>query len=211
MSEDLARQEFLALMREMEHRPIHVSHVAQLALQMFDGLLPLHNLGPRERLILEGAGHLHDIGHKFDSTDGGEGHHKQSARLISQRPWQHFTPREVAIMALVARYHRKSPPDLQHSEFAALPEPERVIVEKLSALLRLADSLDRNHEQFVDRVTPEIHPEKIIFRLEANGPVLREVIAAHKKGELAIIVFRRSLVFMLNDQIIDPAAPPWRW
>jgi exopolyphosphatase/guanosine-5'-triphosphate,3'-diphosphate pyrophosphatase len=211
MSEDLARQEILALVREMEQRPVHVSHVAHLALQMFDGLLPLHHLGPRERLILEGAGHLHDIGHQFDHLDGGEGHHKQSARMIRQRPWQHLTPREAGLMAQVARYHRKAPPDLKHDEFAALAEPDRVIVEKLSALLRLADSLDRNHEQFIDAVTPEILPEKIIFHIEANGPVLREVIAAHKKGELAVIVFRRALVFMLNGQVIDPATPPWRW
>src|SRR5438045_6335189 len=145
MSEEGARQEILALMREFENRPAHVSHVADLALQLFDGLVELHGLGPGERLLLEGAGHLHDIGHKFDNL--GEGHHKESARMIREHRWQNFTSPEISIMAQVARYHRKSPPELAHREFASLPEPARPIVEKLSALLRLADSLDRNHEQ----------------------------------------------------------------
>ena len=79
MSEE-ARVEILALMQEFENRPVHVSHVAQLALQLFDGLRELHQLGERERLFLEAAGHLHDIGHKYDNV--GEGHHKESARMI---------------------------------------------------------------------------------------------------------------------------------
>jgi exopolyphosphatase/pppGpp-phosphohydrolase len=209
MSEVEARGEILALMRELENRPGHVSHVASLALQLFDGLAALHGLGAGERLLLEGAGHLHDIGHKFDNM--GEGHHKESARLIREHPWQHFTPGQVAVMAQVARYHRKSPPELKHEDFAALPEPDRLVVEKLSAVLRVADSLDRNHEQMVRSITTEVLPDKIIVHLEADGPVLREVMAAHRKADLAVSVFQRKLVFMVGDQVIDPNAPPWRW
>jgi exopolyphosphatase/guanosine-5'-triphosphate,3'-diphosphate pyrophosphatase len=209
MSEPEARMEILALMREFENRPGHVSHVAELAMQLFDGLSELHGLGPRERLLLEGAGHLHDIGHKFDNV--GEGHHKESARMIREHRWQHFSPGEVAIMAQVARYHRKSPPELKHEEFAALPEPERQVVERLSAVLRLADSLDRSHEQMVRRISTEVLSDKIIIHMEAEGPVMREVMAAHKKADLAISVFERKLVFMVGEQVIDPNAPPWRW
>jgi exopolyphosphatase/guanosine-5'-triphosphate,3'-diphosphate pyrophosphatase len=209
MNETAAREEILALMREFENRPGHVSHVANLALQLFDGFVSLHGLGAGERLLLEGAGHLHDIGHKFDNV--GEGHHKESARMIREHGWRQFTPPQVAIMAQVARYHRKSPPELKHEEFAALPEPDRQVVEKLSAILRLADSLDRNHEQMVKGITTEVLPDRIIIHMEAEGPVLREVMAAHKKADLALSVFKRKLVFMVGDQVIDPDAPPWRW
>ena len=131
--------------------------------------------------------------------------------MIRENKWQHFTPAEVAIIAQVARYHRKSPPELKHEEFAAFPELNRQVVEKLSAILRLADSLDRNHEQMVKEITTEVLPDRIIIHMKAEGPVVREVMAAHKKADLALSVFKRKLVFMVGDQVIDPNAPPWRW
>src|SRR5437016_12808386 len=131
-----AIEEVLALMREMEAQPAHVSHVTNLALQLFDGLVSLHGLGERERLLLEAAGYLHDIGHQFDHL--GTGHHKESARLIREHPWKDFTSEEVSVIALVARYHRKAMPEKEDPHFAALPNTPRRVVQKLAALLRLA-------------------------------------------------------------------------
>lgn len=197
-----AREEVLALMRAMETRPIHVTHVTNLALQLFDGLAELHGLGERERMLLEAAGYLHDIGHQFDHL--GTGHHKESARMIREHPWQGLTAVEVGIIALVARYHRKAMPDKEDPHFAELPGAERRVVQKLAALLRLADSLDRNHEQFVTRVTVQVLPNQMVFHLETSGPVVREVTTAHKKGDLAQAVFQRDLVFMVGGDVIKP-------
>src|ERR1700690_2031937 len=89
-----ALEEVLNLMRAMESRPLHVTHVTTLALQIFDSLVALHGLGAPERLLLEAAGYLHDIGHQFDHL--GTGHHKESARMIREHPWRNFTPEDVA-------------------------------------------------------------------------------------------------------------------
>src|SRR5262245_41725657 len=114
-NESAAREEIIGLMRQMEARPLHVQHVARLALLLFDGLAPLHNLGPRERLLLEAAGHLHDIGHQYDHT--GIGHHKESARLIREYAWTKLGRPEVELVAQLARYHRGRLPDFKHDEF----------------------------------------------------------------------------------------------
>ena len=196
------REEILALMREMENRPIHVQHVSRLALQLFDGLATLHGLGERERLMLEAAGHLHDIGHQFDYL--GTGHHKESARLIRERAWKSFGQLEVEIIAQVARYHRKSMPELDHPEFRALSDWDRRIVQQLSALLRLADALDRSHIQLVQGVRVEVRPNQIVLHLDAVEPVSREVKSALLKGDLAIAVFQRDLLFLINDEEIAP-------
>ena len=196
------REEILALMREMENRPIHVQHVSRLALQLFDGLATLHGLGERERLMLEAAGHLHDIGHQFDYL--GTGHHKESARLIRERAWKSFGQLEVEIIAQVARYHRKSMPELDHPEFRALSDWDRRIVQQLSALLRLADALDRSHIQLVQSVRVEVRPNQIVLHLDAVEPVSREVKSALLKGDLAIAVFQRDLLFLINDEEIAP-------
>ena|SRR5438477_1992836 len=195
-----ALEEVLALMQTMETRPLHVTHVTNLALQLFDGLSSLHGLGERERVLLEAAGYLHDIGHQFDYL--GTGHHKESARLIREHPWKNFSAEEVKIVALVARYHRKGLPETEDPHFAELPGSQRRIVQCLAALLRLADSLDRNHEQFVTRIKTDILPNQLVFHLEITGPVLREVSTAQKKGDLARAVFQRDLVFMAGDELI---------
>jgi len=186
------------LMRAKETRPVHVQHVAVLALQLFDQLVELHGFGERERLLLGAASHLHDIGHGIVVT--GEGHHKESARLIREHPWTRFTPREVEIIAQVARYHRKSMPELSHDEFRALPDWDRWLVQRLAAMLRLADSLDRNHTQLVRSVRVELPTNRIVFHLEVTGPVLREVRAAQLKGDLAQAVFQRDLVFLVGGE-----------
>lgn len=197
------REEVLMLMHEMEHRPLHVQHVSRLALQLFDGLTSLHGLGPRERLLLEAAGHLHDIGHQFDHL--GNSHHKESARLIRERPWKSFGLLEVEVIAQVARYHRKSMPELDHPEFRALSDWDRRIVQHLSALLRLADALDRSHVQLVQSVRVEIRANQIVLHLDAVGPVSREVKNALIKGDLAVAVFQRDLLFMINEDEATPA------
>jgi exopolyphosphatase / guanosine-5'-triphosphate,3'-diphosphate pyrophosphatase len=204
LGEAAAREEALAFMRELERRPLHVEHVARLAGQLFDQLVELHGLGPRDRLLLEAAAFLHDIGQGRDPF--AEGHHNESARLIRERRWRHFAPHEVEIITQVARYHRKAMPEMTHDEFRALTPWDRGVVQRLAALLRLADSFDRSHHQQVRQVRVEVRPNQIVLHLDPIGPVLREVKSAQTKGDLAQAVFQRDLVFMVGGEVIEPPA-----
>jgi exopolyphosphatase/guanosine-5'-triphosphate,3'-diphosphate pyrophosphatase len=188
-----AREEVFALMQALEEEPHHVQHVAKLAVELFDQLEDLHGLGDHDRLILEAAGHLHDIG--WSAAPGGSGHHRQSARLIREHGWRHFNTESVAIMAQVARYHRKSPPHLEHEEFAALSPAERGRVQQLAALLRIADGLDHSHQQYVQGLSAELPPGRLLIRLIAVRPCTREIAAATKKADLARAVFQREIEF----------------
>ena len=208
MNESAARAEALALMSELEHKPLHVQHVARLAVSLFEQLIPLHGLGLRERLLLDAAALLHDIGHQFGVQAPTEGHHHESARLIRARRWAHFSPPEVEVIAQVARYHRKTMPELKHDEFRALDDWGRRAVQHLAALLRLADALDRTHHQLVRDVRAEIQPNQILFHLDAAASIQREVTAAHGKGDLAQAVFQRDLVFIAEGKVITPMPQP---
>jgi exopolyphosphatase/guanosine-5'-triphosphate,3'-diphosphate pyrophosphatase len=195
MNTEAAREEVLALMQALEEEPHHVQHVATLALHLFDELEDLHGLGDHDRLILETAAQLHDIG--WSASPSGKGHHRESARLIREHGWQHFSAQSIALIAQVARYHRKSPPDLEHEEFAALAPAERLRVQQLAAILRIADGLDRSHQQHVVHVSVEITPGRIIVHLTSRHPVSREIAAATKKADLAQTVFQREISFRL--------------
>ena len=202
VNESLARTEALALMKEREARPVHVQHVTALATQLFDALGELHSFGPRERMLLEMAGYLHDIGHR--SAPGGKGHHKESARLIREHPWTGINPAEAEIVAQVARYHRKEMPELSHDDFRALTLVDRKLVQTLGALLRLGDALDRTHEQLIPKLRVELPTNRIVLHLEINGPVLYELQAARVKADLAEAVFQRDIVFMVDDEELMP-------
>jgi exopolyphosphatase/guanosine-5'-triphosphate,3'-diphosphate pyrophosphatase len=193
MNPQTAREEFLALMQALEEDPHHVQHVAALAVHLFDELEDLHGLGNHDRLILEAAATLHDIG--WSAAPSGQGHHRESARIIREHRWQHFSSGSVALMAQVARYHRKSLPDLEHEEFAALSPAERLRIQQLASVVRIADGLDRTHQQRVTHLSAEISPGRIVIHLSATGPISREIAAATRKADLARAVFQRDIIF----------------
>lgn len=190
---DPAREEFLALMQTLESDQPHVQHVAQLALHLFDELEDLHGLGDSDRLLLEAAAFLHDIGHSVETAS--LGHHRESARIIREHGWRHFSAERVNLIALVARYHRKSIPDLEHEDFAALAPRERLKVQQLASFLRIADGLDRTHRQLITHFSAEILPGRILIHLTAISEAEREINSARKKSDLAQTVFQRSVDF----------------
>lgn len=180
-------------MHRLEPEPEHSTHVARLALRLFDQLTHLHRLGPEERLLLHGAALLHDIG--WPVSRGGASHHKHSARLIRRQTWRHLSPAQIDLVAMVARYHRKALPCSEHVDFQALSRPRRDVVRHLSALLRLADAFDRSHLQFVEDIRVETNGTCLTFTLVTHQPPSREIAGAEKKGNLAREVFRRELAF----------------
>ena len=194
MNVDAARTEVMALMQALEEEPHHVQQVSRLAVQLFDALEELHHLGDHDRLILEAAGLLHDIG--WSVAHGGKGHHRESARLIREHLWTVFNAESVTILAQVARYHRKTMPTLEHEEFAALSPAERLRVQQLAALLRIADGMERSHQQLVKEFAVELQPGRIIVRLVTERSASREVAAAGKKSDLARSVFQREIEFI---------------
>jgi exopolyphosphatase/guanosine-5'-triphosphate,3'-diphosphate pyrophosphatase len=138
------------LLRLVETERAHAQHVAHLALRLFDEARTQnwHEGGPRERELMEFAGLLHDIG-VFVSRSG---HHRHSHYLIRHSELAGFTDEEIQVIANLAYFHRKSPPKKRHTHFQALSLPHQDIVRKLSALLRLAEGLDRSHLGLVEDV-----------------------------------------------------------
>jgi exopolyphosphatase/guanosine-5'-triphosphate,3'-diphosphate pyrophosphatase len=167
----------------------HSRHVARLAVSIFDQTRPLHELGGADRKILTAAALLHDIG-QFVSY---KGHHKHSLYLISNSELPTFTQREMQLVANVARYHRKGEPAPHHPHFEALSDVDKDRVVKLSALLRLADSLDREHVQRVQHVEARIGDSEVTLWLEGSGELLLEGWSLKKKAQLFTKVFGRKV------------------
>lgn len=126
----------------------HAKRVAGCALRLFDELKTVHKLPSRARLFLEVAALLHEAG-TFVSP---RGYHKHTWYLIANSEIFGLTRLEVAIVAHVARYHRRSGPKTTHVEFMSLPKESRILVSKLAAILRLAKALDVTDIGQIDRI-----------------------------------------------------------
>jgi len=86
-----------------------------------------------------------------------------------------LTPEERNIVANVARYHRKSPPDPSHPNFRDLDKDARAKVRSLAAILRIADALDREHLGKVKSVRAEVESAKRRLTLHVEGEEDREL------------------------------------
>ena len=146
---DLRRRSVLHLAEAMDDDPAHSARTAALALELFDAMVRWHGLGDDSRELLEAAALLANVGLFVSHSE----HHKHSYYLIRHSDrLAGFTDHEIELIALVARYHRKSAPKPKHAEFARLRPRDQERVRALAGLLRVAIALDRSHDGRVDHV-----------------------------------------------------------
>ena len=120
--------------------------------------------------------YLHDVGHFVSDT----GHHKHSAYVVANSDMPGFTDRERFLIAMLCRYHRKTMPSARHEGLATLDDDQKRTIQLLTPLLRLADSLDRGHEQRVDEIECQIRNGAIVVTLRSSRDTDLEQWAADR-------------------------------
>lgn len=186
----------VALGRRFEFDEAHARHVTRLALSLFDQLQGVHGLSEADRRLLLVAAVLHDIGQFIAYRR----HHKHSLYLIYNSDVPNVTSGELALVALVARYHRRAEPKPEHFVFRDLNPGDQDRVRRLAALLRLADALDREHLQRVFAVQAHCSDDELVLEVEGQGDLLLEQWALQKKSRMFTSVFGRSVRFTALDQ-----------
>jgi exopolyphosphatase/guanosine-5'-triphosphate,3'-diphosphate pyrophosphatase len=127
----------------------HGTQVADLCVRLFRELQKDHLLSARHERLLRVAAILHEVG-LFINT---RSHHKHSMYIIGNSDLFGMSRADMNLIALVARYHRRATPQPYHEGYTLLNRDDRMVVSKLSAILRVADALDRNHMQQVRELT----------------------------------------------------------
>jgi exopolyphosphatase/guanosine-5'-triphosphate,3'-diphosphate pyrophosphatase len=188
--------------RRYQFDEAHGTRVSGFAAQLFDDLREVHTMGDRDRLLLRAAAMLHDVG-DFVRYDG---HHKHSYYLILHADLMGLTPDERAIVANVARYHRKSNPDPSHPNFRDLDKEARARVSRLAAILRVADALDREHLGKIDGVQAVVEPTKRRIVLHVMGREDRELEewTVLAKADLLREVYGLDVVFATEENGKQP-------
>jgi len=168
------------LARHLGETGEHGPRVARLALRLFDQLAPLLRVDAGARELLEYAALLHDVGHHIDHAN----HHRHSYYLITNGELFGFSRDELEIIGLAARYHRKAVPKAADAEFRRLSQRARHTVRALSAVLRIADALDRSHYGVVRDVAVSRRSGRLTLLLTAAGDAQLELWEARQRGTL---------------------------
>jgi exopolyphosphatase/guanosine-5'-triphosphate,3'-diphosphate pyrophosphatase len=167
----------------------HAKQVARLSLALFDQLASLHHLPQSSRALLEIAALLHDVGHSVNHAR----HHKHGYYLIRNADLPGMSEHEQELIALIARFHRRSPPETDHPDMQQLSKDERETVRKLATLLRVADSLDRGHHQNVITVRAHNTAGGVKLHLTGRSALDLEIWDTEQEAALFRRVFQKKL------------------
>ena len=174
----LTSEELFQKFGKKKEHALQVQNYSEKLFNIIDG--SLENFPAKAKEYLKIAAYLHDIGYSVEKKS----HHKHTMTLILENGIDGFSDVETRIIANIARYHRASFPSVdRHEEYAKLSEEDRMLVQKLSAILRMADGLDKPEKNLILRIEMQNLPDSIVFTVKTVG-FKPKLIAAKEKSDL---------------------------
>ena len=143
----------------------------QIALTIYDSMKKVHGLGQRDRLLLRLATLLHDCGKYISLVNLGE----CSYHIIMSTEIIGLSHIEREIVANVVKYN--------HMEFdyydmmgkdSTVSTKDYLTIAKLTAILRVANGLDRSHKQKFKNVKTALKDEKLIITVDSSLDITLE-------------------------------------
>ncbi len=177
--------------------PAHALHVADLSVRLFRELQPEHGLDERYALVLRIAGLLHEVGTFISDRS----HHKHSMYIILNSDLFGLSRKDITLIALVARYHRRAAPRPYHLEYTVLDRDSRLVVSKLAAILRVADALERRHSQQVRHMSFSRETDSFVITVNDATDLTLEQLALKEKANLFEQIF--GMKVLLRSALTD--------
>jgi len=178
----------------------HAWHVQRLSFALFDELRRLNYLRMDywERELLGYAALAHDIGCFLSHS----GHERHAYYLIRHSDLLGFNDTEIAILANVALYHRKSLPRRSHRNMESLPKKDRRVITALAAILRVAEGLDRSHLANIREVSLEVakRPKRLLLTMRTDSECQLELWGVEQNRDL----FEQFFGFPLDLRVVSP-------
>lgn len=193
---ELRSKSVLNLLNRWEIDRNHADHSARLALQLYDALAEMHHQGADVRELMEYTALLHDIGRVISYPR----HHKHGWYIVTNSNLIGFQTDEIETIAAAIAYHRGKKLKKKDNYVTTLNKKQRKVVRLLSAILRVADGLDRQHNQSISRIEAKQEgPGHVAVILYAGQPALIALRAAVERADLLQKVLRlRQIEFRVE-------------
>jgi len=162
----------------------HSETLAEIAGLLFDNMKKQHGLGKRSRLLLQMAAILHDCGKFINMSLPGE----CSYCIVRSTEILGLSTQEQAILANVVRFNTIALPFDEKPEDVLTTESYRTVI-KLTAILRLANALDRSHRQKIRNVRVVLKDEQLQISVDSKADIALEKGMLEQKAEFFTQVF----------------------
>lgn len=137
---------------------IHTNAVKDYADVLFDASKKLHNLGKREKLLLDIAAMLHDCG-KYISMAAGA---KNAYHIILSTEIIGISHKEREIIANIVYFNNVSMQSKKEM-LQRFSVDDYLIICKLTAIMRMANVLDRSHKQKIKVLKAALREDRLII------------------------------------------------
>jgi len=148
----------------------HASYVEKMSLALFDKTWRYHRLGDQEKLYLQVAAILHDSGNYVSLSE----HGNHSSNIIRTQSIMGFSDKELELIATIAKYHTTRIPTYSDRSYNVLSHHEKILVSKLSSILKIAESMDISHMQKISDIEVNVSDDALQFTLISNKDILLE-------------------------------------
>lgn len=178
------------LLRKYRGDEPHAEHVRATACRFFDAMEDELGLEPGARTLLEIAAILHDVG----SFIGAKDHNEHSRYIIEHSDIFGLNREDTEIVAQIALWHRGARNMAADAHFRSLPRETRLTILKLTALLRIADALDRAHTQRIRRFKIAFSRDTMTIITDGSHNNVLEKLAVREKSDTFESVFGYKVI-----------------
>lgn len=174
----------------------HAEHIYYLTSMLFNKLKPIHNLNNNYEKVIKTASLLHDAGININYYN----HHRHSFYLILSSYINGLTHKELFLSASIAASHRNiNNYNFSFGEYAPFANKyDFNIINKISILLRIAESLDISMSGAVKDIAVEITPSSVVLNIIGNNDLTLEVIEANKCTRKFKEVYDKTLLINIK-------------
>lgn len=157
---------------------VHAEFVEKYSLKIFDKTKKLHGLGNRERLYLQVAAIMHDVGKYINITS----HYNHSYEIIRSSEIVGLDMHETELIANITKYHSSAIPNMLDYNYNRLSKKDRMLVAKLTAILRISESLDKGHIRKFENIDIKIKDNSLMIGISTlSNTQIEEWSFANKK------------------------------
>ncbi len=158
----------------------HVKNLEGIALQVFDRMKKVHGMGSRERLLLQIAVILHNCGKFISLEDVSE----CAFNIIMATEIIGLSHSEREMIAYVVKFNTS--PFVYYKELAEkadISKEEYLVIEKLTAILRIVNAMDRTHKQKCKDVTVVLKDHELKITVASQEDLTLEIGTFREKAE----------------------------
>ena len=170
----------------------HILGTMNLCLDIFDSMKKVHGMGARERLLLQISAILHDCGKYISMGDVSE----CSYQIILSTDIIGLSSLEKKMIACTVRYNTTSFAlyDEMQRSVAGMDRECWVIIAKMTAILRLANAMDRSHYQKIKGIRTVLRERELQMIVDSSQDISLELGLLKDKVEFFEEVFGIRLV-----------------